>query len=62
MARLRALAAIYAKVGDADAALEVIEQLLEITGGFTVAFLETEFRFDSLRDHPRYRGLVERYR
>lgn len=53
------LAEIYTRVGEHDAALDLIEQLLAMTGGLHPKMLELEPRWAPLREHPRYRKLLE---
>ncbi len=60
-APLIALAEIYTRVGEYDAALDLIEQLLEMPSGLMNRHrLELEPWWAPLRDHPRYRKLLER--
>jgi serine/threonine-protein kinase len=53
------VAAIYAGLGDRDAALTWLERAVEARG-VGLIFLAAEPMYDSLRDHPRYRRVVER--
>ncbi len=55
------LALIYTMVGEPDAALDQIEQLLSIPSNFSVGWLELHPEWDPLRKHPRYREIVEKY-
>jgi TolB-like protein/Tfp pilus assembly protein PilF len=55
------LAAIYAMVGDAAAAVDQVGYLLTIPSWVSPKWLEGDFRFDSLRDHPRFHALVAKY-
>jgi non-specific serine/threonine protein kinase len=55
------LAHIYTIVGEYDAALEKIEYLLSIASWFSVPWLKMDPRWDRLRDHPRFRELLEKY-
>ncbi len=57
--RLQDLALIYAMVGEKDAALDQIETLLSVPSWLSVPLLEIDPRWTPLRDHPRYRALVE---
>jgi len=52
------LAVIHALVGEHEQALDRVEELLAIFGGFTVHYMEGIPEFRLLRDHPRYRGIV----
>ena len=53
------LATIHALLGDETAALDGIEYLLSIPSWFSPAWLEVDFRFDALRDHDRFRALMD---
>jgi len=55
------LAMIYAWVGEADAALDQIEYLLSIPSWASVGVLRVEPYWDPLRDHPRFKALLEEY-
>jgi TolB-like protein/DNA-binding winged helix-turn-helix (wHTH) protein len=57
----RDLAIIKANVGEADAALDLIDHLLSIPGDLTVAMLHTDPTWDPLRDHPRFEEILEKY-
>ena len=54
------LAQIYAMVGEYDASLDKIEYLLSIPSYIlSVPFLRLDPRWDPLRDHPRFKRLLE---
>jgi serine/threonine-protein kinase len=55
------LARIYATVGEADAALDRIDELLSIPSELSVSRLRVEPDWDPLRDHPRFQALLEEY-
>jgi len=55
------LAKIYASVGEADKALDLIEELLSIPSWLSVGLLRLDPVWDPLRDHPRFQALLERY-
>jgi serine/threonine protein kinase/tetratricopeptide (TPR) repeat protein len=55
------LAQIYTILGEQDAALNEIERLLSQSSWISPAFLEMDFRWDRLRDNPRFKRLLERY-
>jgi TolB-like protein len=59
--RLIDLATVYVIVGDFEAALELLEWLLEHPSAMTVGRLRAEPRWDPLRDHPRFQALLEKY-
>jgi serine/threonine-protein kinase len=54
------LAVIYTKVGDFDAAFELLEQLVEMPAGVLPGELELAPVWAPLRDDPRYRALIHR--
>jgi hypothetical protein len=56
------MASIYNWVGDYDAALDQLETLLSNPTTVSVATLEGNSEWDTVRDLPRYRKLVEKYR
>jgi tetratricopeptide (TPR) repeat protein len=51
------LAEIYARVGEADKAIDLLEQLLTVPNGENVADLKF-WRWDLLRDNPRFQKLA----
>ena len=55
------LAVSYARLGMVEEALEALDRLLSIPAKFSVRLLEIDPRWDGLRDHPRYREIVEKY-
>ena len=52
------LAAIYSKVGDVEAAIDLIENLMDRPSFLTVPRLRMEPDWDPLRAHPRFHALV----
>ena len=56
------MASIYKWSGDNDAALDQLETLLAIPTTVSVATLEGNAEWDTLRDLPRYQQLIEKYR
>ena len=60
--RIGDLAHIYTMVGDYEAALEQIDRVLSVPSPFSVPLLELDPKWDPLRDHPRYRELIEKHR
>ncbi|NIR43292.1 MAG: hypothetical protein GWN99_05080 [Gemmatimonadetes bacterium] len=54
-------AAISAMVGDEDIALDQIEHLLTIPSWVSRMWLEGDFRFDTLRESPRFQALLDQY-
>ena len=55
---LEQLAAIYAAVGEPEAALDVIEQILAVPAEISVPMLQLDPRWRPLHDHPRFAALV----
>ncbi|HCO96855.1 MAG TPA: hypothetical protein DIU00_23435 [Phycisphaerales bacterium] len=53
------LATIYMMVGDYDTAIDKIEYLLTIPGELSIPLLRIDPVWDPLRDHPRFKELVE---
>jgi Flp pilus assembly protein TadD len=52
------LAVIYAQVGEADRALELLKDLVQRPNGPTPGTLRVEPEWDSLRGDPRFEALV----
>ena len=52
---------LQAQVGEASGALESLELVLTTPAPFSIHFVVGEGAFDSLRDRPRYRELIERF-
>jgi tetratricopeptide (TPR) repeat protein len=55
------LAKIYARVGEFDKALDLIDELLSIPCGLSVGLLRLDPAWDPLRDNPRFQALLEKY-
>jgi len=55
------LAKIYSRVGEADKALDLIDELLSIPCELSVGLLLLDPVWDPLRDHPRFQALLEKY-
>jgi tetratricopeptide (TPR) repeat protein len=56
------LARIYTMTGEADAALDTVEEVLALPAtGFNLNLFRIDRSFDTLRDHPRYLELEERF-
>ena len=53
------LAKIYVMTGEYEAALDSIEYLLSIPSDLSVALLRLGPQWDALREHPRFKALVE---
>ncbi len=54
-------ARILAQVGEVDAALDAIEQLLAGPGFLSVHKLRLDPRWDPIRSNPRFQALLEKY-
>jgi len=57
--RIRDLALIYVMVGEFDLAIEQIEYLLSKPGYLSIPLLRLEPDWNPLRDHPRFKKLLE---
>jgi len=55
------LAHIYTLVGEYDAAIDELDYLLSMPSWISVAWIRVDPRWDRLRDHPRYRVLLEHH-
>lgn len=59
--RIEDLAFVYVLIGDHDAALDRIEQVLSRPAFFSVGLLRLDPKWDPLRDHPRYAEILDKY-
>ena len=50
-------ACLYAKIGETERALDLIEKAVEL-GSRNKRYFETDGDFDSIRDHPRFVALM----
>lgn len=55
---LASLAEIYGRVGERNRAIELLQQLLTLPGGVTVAELKRDWQWDPLRDDPRFQKIL----
>jgi tetratricopeptide (TPR) repeat protein len=55
------IAKIYTRVGEADKALDLIDELLSIPCDLSVDLLRLDPVWDPLRDNPRFQALLEKY-
>jgi len=55
------LAKIYTRVGETNKALDLIDELLSMPSWLSVGLLRLDPAWDPLRDHPRFRALLEKY-
>ncbi|MCK4549463.1 MAG: protein kinase [Candidatus Krumholzibacteria bacterium] len=53
------LALIYTIAGEYDLALDQVERLMSIPSWLSPAWLRTDPRFNRLREHPRFREIIE---
>ena len=60
--RLWELAVVYARVGEADAAIDRLETLLDFGGWYSGALIEMDPLWDPIRDHPRFQALVKKHK
>ena len=61
-ARAKDLAYIYTMVGEFDAAIDQLKYLLSIPGEMSIPLLRLDPAWDPLRNHPRFKKLVEPYK
>ena len=54
-------ARVLARFGEPDEAIDLVEDMLPTPSWLTVHLLEIDPIWDPLRDHPRFRALLERY-
>jgi TolB-like protein/tRNA A-37 threonylcarbamoyl transferase component Bud32/Tfp pilus assembly protein PilF len=59
--RLMDLAQIYARVGEKEASIELIRQILSMPAIYTIYAFELDPRFDSLREEPAYKQLIREF-
>jgi serine/threonine-protein kinase len=55
------LAIIYARTGEVDHALQLLDHLLTVPGGVTVPLLKLDPVWDPLRADPRFQTLINKY-
>ena len=58
--RVEDLARIYARIGEADLAIDQLEYLMSIPAEFGAGALRLDPAWDPLRAHPRFQRLLER--
>ncbi|MGB2862842.1 MAG: hypothetical protein WBC05_05910 [Sedimentisphaerales bacterium] len=57
--RVEDLARIYVMVGEFDAAIDQLEDLLSIPGPLSIPLLRLDPAWNPLCDHPRFKKLIE---
>jgi tetratricopeptide (TPR) repeat protein len=57
--RVDDLAKIYVMVGESDAAIKQLEFLLSVPGEMSIPLLKLDPAWDPLRNHPRFKKLIE---
>jgi len=60
--KVEALAKIYVMVGESDAAIDQLEFLLSVPGELSIPLLRLDPVWAPLRDHPRFKKLVQTYK
>ena len=55
------LAQIYALTGESDEAFRLLDHLLEVPNGLTVAMLKLDPAWEPLRKDSRFQALIEKY-
>ncbi len=58
--RVEDLARIYVMVGEFDAAIDQLDFLLSVPGEMSIPLLRLDPAWDLLRDHPRFKRLLEK--
>ena len=53
------VACTYSRLGDLDAAFELLERLLPRANHETKSWIKLDSDFDALRSHPRYQKVLE---
>ena len=54
------MAYVYARVGEHEKSIDLLEELLVITSLVYVNLLKVDQWFDPLRDNPRFQALLKR--
>jgi tetratricopeptide (TPR) repeat protein len=55
------LAQIYAWTGEFDEAFRLLDHLLVVPNGVTIPMLKLDPAWDSLREDPRFKALIDKY-
>jgi len=56
--RVWELAAVHARVGDPEVAIDLLKDLTKFSGGYTFAWIDMDPMWAPLRSHPRYGELA----
>jgi TolB-like protein/tRNA A-37 threonylcarbamoyl transferase component Bud32/Flp pilus assembly protein TadD len=59
--RMLDLSQIYARIGENEAAIELMREILTMPAIYTIHAFELDPRFDGLRDEPAYKQLVREF-
>lgn len=59
--RMLDLSQIYARVGENEAAIELMREILSVPAIYTIHTFELDPRFDGLREEPAYKQLVREF-
>jgi TolB-like protein len=54
-------ARVYAEVGQADRAIDILDHLLSIPSNMTVSLLKVQPYWDPIRQHPRFQALIDKH-
>jgi len=58
---LEDLAKIYSLTGESDAAIDILDTLLRVPSHLNLIDVQQNTFYDPLRDHPRFKALIEKY-
>jgi hypothetical protein len=56
------VAAVYARAGEIEKAIDELEVALSVPNFLSIPWLRVDPLFDLLRDHPRFKALLEQER
>ena len=52
-------ACTFASIGEVDRALDILERRIRVSSTVNRGWIENDPDFDSLRDHPRFKALLD---
>lgn len=55
------MAKVQLNAGNIDKALDYLEEVLSIPSPYSTAWVEMDSRWESVRDHPRYKEIIAKY-